>query len=230
MPLYLIVRIGSNQLASRACKWWCRFILTVSFCPLKIVNGENLVKTAPVIFTANHSSYIDAIVSIAFSPIGTRFVTKKELMSAPFLRTFMHKLDYMPVDRVDFSKGVENTKNIEQALREGCSVLIFPEGTFSYAAGLRPFRLGAFKIAAETNTAITPVAIKGTRGILRDGDRLLRPRRITVTVSAPMHAKGAEWRDITQFRNEVRAEIAKYCGEPSLDYIAAQTIAPKRKQ
>ena len=228
LPLYVIVRFGSSLRAEKACQSWARWILTLACCPLKIVDEQHLQQDTPVIFAANHASYVDAIVTLAVAPIGTRFVAKRELLVAPIIRTFMSKLNFMAVDRVDFSKGVEDTKNIEQTLRDGSSVFIFPEGTFSYAAGLRPFRLGAFKIAAETDSAIVPIAIKGTRGILRGEEKLVRPGRITVTVSAPVKAINVEWQSITRFRDEVRIEIARHCGEPSLDYIAAQTIAPRR--
>src|SRR5207249_4240069 len=97
----------------------------------------------------------------------------------------------------------------------------------SYASGLRPFRLGAFKTAAETNVPICPIALKGTRFILRDDEKLMCPGKVTVTICESVMPQGSEWQDVTDLRNKVRAEIAKYCGEPSLDYIAAQAVAPK---
>ena len=90
---------------------------------------------------------------------------------------------------------------------------------------MRPFRLGAFKVATETNVPICPIALYGTRYILRGDEKLLRPARITVTVCDPISPIGAEWQDVTRLRDTVRAEIAKYCGEPLLDFIAAQRVA-----
>ena len=84
-------------------------------------------------------------------PINMRAVAKKELFHAPLIRTLLLKLDYLRVDRLDLSKGLEDTKRIEGVLNSGKPILIFPEGTFGYAAGLRPFRLGAFKIATESH-------------------------------------------------------------------------------
>ena len=118
---------------------------------------------------------------------------------------------------------------MEQAVKSGESIFIFPEGTFAYAAGLRPFRLGAFKTAAETGTPICPVAIKGARLILREENRLMRPGALTVTVLDAIQPKGTEWQDVTQLRQEARMAIAAHCGEPSLDFIAAQSVAVKVK-
>ena len=106
-----------------------------------------------MIFAVNHASYIDAVSMLAVLPIGTRFVAKKELFATPILRTFVNKLHCLSMDRLDLSKGLEGTKNMEYALKSGHSVLIFPEGTFGYSAGLRPFRLGAFKVAVDATSA-----------------------------------------------------------------------------
>jgi 1-acyl-sn-glycerol-3-phosphate acyltransferase len=55
---------------------------------------------------------------------------------------------------------------VTQALRGGRSLVFFPEGTFLRPPGVLPFRLGAFKAAAEARCPVVPVAIRGTRAIL----------------------------------------------------------------
>ena len=67
-------------------------------------------------FTSNHASYFDAIVMLACLPPNTRFVAKRELFDAPVSRTIMRKLDYLAVDRMDLSKGLEATKQIEKMI------------------------------------------------------------------------------------------------------------------
>lgn len=225
--LYAAVRFASHAFAQKLCRYWCIFILYAIGCPIKRMGEENLRIAHPVIYAANHMSYLDAIVAIAIVPAGTRFIGKKELLSVPLLRTFIHKLDFLPVDRMDLSKGLEDARHIEATLKSGHSIFIFPEGTFSYATGLRPFRMGAFKVAAEASIPICPIALFGTRTILRGDEKLMRPARITVTVCPLIYPHGVEWKDVTALRNEVRAAIAAHCGEPLLDFIAAQTVAVK---
>jgi fatty-acyl-CoA synthase len=229
IPVYIMMLVTKSHTAEKICRLWMKFLIFFSFCPRKIIGTENLTKTSPVIYAANHASYLDSLIILSLIPAGTYFVVKKELFSVPILRTFMHKLNYLAVDRADLSKGIEDTKQIEKILQQGHSIIIFPEGTFGYGAGLRPFRLGAFKIAVETNTAICPIALKGTRYILRDDEKMLQPGSLQVTISEPIKAEGNEWKDVTKLRQDVRSEIAKYCGEPSLDFIAAETVAPKSR-
>lgn len=227
IPMYFLVLFSSPSFSAKACRLWAKFLIKAALCPMKVIHSENLTAVSPVIFAANHASYVDAVVMLALLPANTRFVGKKELFATPIIRTFMRKLNCLSVDRIDLSKGLEDTRNIEHALKEGNSILIFPEGTFGYASGLRPFRLGAFKIAAETNVPVCPVALQGTRSVLRNDDKLMWPGFIHVTVCETMMPVSAEWQDVTYLRNSVRSEIAKYCGEGTLDYIAAQTIASK---
>ncbi|OGT36544.1 MAG: hypothetical protein A3F12_07010 [Gammaproteobacteria bacterium RIFCSPHIGHO2_12_FULL_38_14] len=230
LPVYFFVLLASPQWARTICVFWVKCLRILAFCPLKIIYPENFTKTSPVIFVANHASYMDALLVLEVLPKNTRFVGKKELFSTPIIRTFVKKLKCLPVDRMDISQGVQETDQIKKALKAGDSVLIFPEGTFGYASGLRPFRLGAFKIAVDANCSIVPFAIKGTRAVLRSGEFLFKPHSITVTACEPIKAKGSEWQDVTALRQEARAEISKYCGEPSLDYIAAQKIAPHARE
>ncbi|MBX3708356.1 MAG: AMP-binding protein [Gammaproteobacteria bacterium] len=229
-PMFLLVKYSSRDMAAKSVRSWAKWILRFALCPIKIVGANKLAQDLPVIFASNHASYIDSIVMVSILPINTRIVVKKELMHMPLVRTVMQKLEYLGVDRMDLSKGLEDTKRIQDILTAGHPILIFPEGTFGYPSGLRPFRLGAFKISAETNTSICPVALKGTRYILRDDEKLMRPKRVVVTICDLIQPVGAEWEHVTQLRNLVRAEIVKHCGEPSLDFIAAQTVAPKWRQ
>lgn len=227
LPLYILVRLSSAEFATKACRIWAKLIAILAFCPIKVIGKEKLEKMSPAIYAVNHASYIDSIILLAIVPPHTRFVGKKELFSIPIIRTFMKKLNYLGVDRMDLSKGIEDTKHIEDVLKGKHSILIFPEGTFGYSSGLRPFRLGAFKIASEAKVPIYPIALQGTRTILRDDEKLAWPGLVTVTICDPIMPTGSEWQDVTQLRQAVRAEIAKYCGEPSLDFIAAQTVALK---
>ncbi len=230
LPTYLFVLISNDHFARKACKYWAKLVLFLGLCPVKTVGKAYLYQSQPLIFASNHASYIDAIVMLSILPLNARFVAKKELFDLPLLGGVLNKLGFIALDRTDLPRGLENTQKINAELHHGNSILIFPEGTFGYAFGLRPFRMGAFKISVETSVPVCPIALKGTRIILRDVEMLMRPGRITVTVCPPIKPEGKEWRDVTQLCNAVRVEIAKYCGEPSLDFIAAQTVAASRKK
>ena len=227
LPVYLLSYLVSAKTIAKMMRTGARFLLLASVSPLRINGTEHFAKDQSVIYAANHASYMDAMIALAIMPPETRLVAKKELFSVPVIGRMMRKMGYLSVDRTNLPRGLEDTVEIEIALKSGHSILIFPEGTFGYAAGLRPFRLGAFKIAAEASVPVVPVAIRGARKMLRDGSWLMRPNRIRVTVCDPVMPAGNEWQDITKLRQTVRAKVAQYCGETSLDLIAAHTVAPR---
>ena len=68
---------------------------------------------------------------------------------------------------------------------------------------------------------IVPVAIKGSRQILRGDARLLWPGEVTVTFSPKILPQGNDWAAVSQLKTKTRTEIAKHCGEYPIDLIAA---------
>ncbi|HEY6548366.1 MAG TPA: lysophospholipid acyltransferase family protein, partial [Vicinamibacteria bacterium] len=124
-------------------------------------------------------------------------------------------------------QGVQDASLVQRAVSSGEKVLIFPEGTFTAAAGLRPFRLGAFKTAVETGTPIVPMALQGTRQVMR-GDRFLPvPGRVTLWIGEPIAPEGEGWRAIVTLRDKVAVAIAAHCGEPRLDMVAGGPERPE---
>jgi 1-acyl-sn-glycerol-3-phosphate acyltransferase len=111
---------------------------------------------------------------------------------------------------------VQDTAAAVRAVRDGQGLVVYPEGTFRRTAGLRPFKLGGFLIAAKAGVPLLPVTIRGTRSILRDGQQVPRPGRVSIAIGAPLISQGEEWNAALKLRDETRAEILRGCGEPDL--------------
>jgi 1-acyl-sn-glycerol-3-phosphate acyltransferase len=107
------------------------------------------------------------------------------------------------------------------ALARGRSLVLFPEGTFSRASGVRPFKLGAFKLAAETGIPVVPLALAGTRRLLRDGTWIPRRVPISLEVGAPIAVEGS-FAAIVLAKEQAADDIARRAGEPRLDLVSAE--------
>ena len=94
--------------------------------------------------------------------------------------------------------------------------MFFPEGTFDRRAGLKPFRSGAFAVAAQAGVPVMPVAIHGARTVFRDQAWLPRHSAVRLTFSAAVRPAGNDWRAIVQLRDTVRESILRHCGEPDI--------------
>lgn len=217
LPAALLVLLLPQKIASIVSKGWAKLLCFLTFMPIKIVGKDNLLQSQNCIYACNHASYIDSAILMAYLPAGTRFVAKSELFNLFLFNKLLLKLNYIPVDRTDFSKGIEDTSKIKSVLDEGHSIIIFPEGTFASHAGLLPFKLGAFKIAAEANKNMIPLSLAGTRHILRGDEILFSWGRITLTISPMIKPLGTSWQELLQFKDQVRNQIAGHTGEKKLE-------------
>jgi 1-acyl-sn-glycerol-3-phosphate acyltransferase len=94
---------------------------------------------------------------------------------------------------------------------------MFPEGTFRRAPGLLPFKLGAFIVAAHTGAPIIPVALVGTRSLLRAGEWLPRRCEIVITIGTPITSIEHDWDAALALRDAARRVILASVSEPDAE-------------
>jgi 1-acyl-sn-glycerol-3-phosphate acyltransferase len=194
-----------------------RLFLWLTGTPLTVSGLEHVPRGTPCVLVANHASYLDGLVLMAALPEPLGFVAKRELLEPFIPRVYLQRLGTEFVERFAAHESVQDARRLEVALRAGRALVFFPEGTFTRSPGLMPFRMGAFIVAANTGIPVVPVAICGTRSILRDGQWWPRRGAITITFGAPL-LPGADAPDTftaaVVLRDAARAHILRHCGEP----------------
>jgi fatty-acyl-CoA synthase len=224
----LVLLAPTARIADRVVRLWCRVILALAGCDIRMEGQAHLTGARPAVLAANHSSYLDVVVLLAALPVDFRFVAKRELLRAAVVGSVIRRAGHLTVERAAGPQSVADAERVTAALRRGISVLVFPEGTFVRSGGILPFRLGAFKSAVETGCPVIPVTIRGTREILPADDWLPRPGPVTVAVSPPVKSSGSGWTDIVRLRDEVREEIARRSGERLVGTRPSGSPAPSR--
>jgi 1-acyl-sn-glycerol-3-phosphate acyltransferase len=172
---------------------------------------------ANAVIVSNHASYIDGLALAAALPGELCFVAKHELVRQPIARLALRALGTLFVERDDIEQGIEDIRHAAETARSGKRLVFFPEGTLTRAPGLMPFKLGAFAVATSAGVPIIPVAIRGTRSILRGDQWFPRPGRIIVTIAAAIAPQGITLAEAARVRDAVRAIVLKGCGEPDLE-------------
>lgn len=200
-----------------------RLLARATGIPLAVNGLENLPPAEkPCLFVANHASYLDSPVLFATLPRRFSFVAKKELRSNPLAKLFLDRIDTEYVERFDAQRGAEDFQRLADRSRAGQSLCFFPEGTFTRAPGLLPFHMGAFAAAAEAGALVVPLAIRGTRSVLRANSWLPHQGALTVTIGQAIDPasltgeKGDSWSVGIRLRDAAREQILRYCGEPDL--------------
>ncbi|MCX7141521.1 MAG: AMP-binding protein [Proteobacteria bacterium] len=185
--------------------------------PLVVQGLEHIPASGPVVVAANHASYLDGLILLAaLRERGFSFAAKRELRESPLPRLFLQAIGTDFVERADMRQGVEDASRMAASVRAGRSPIFFAEGTFTRNAGLLPFRMGAFVIAAQTGVPLVPVTIRGARSVLRDGSWFARRGAIVVSIAPPLLPQGSDWNAAVALRAAARAEILRGCGEPDL--------------
>ena len=189
-------------------RWWARGVLLGSFLPFRVQRRGNLRKDRQYIFCPNHFSYLD-IPTMGLNPVNTLFVGKNDMEKIP-LFGFMYRKLHITVDRSKLKSRGETLKKTLQALDEGKSLVIYPEGGITSAKppGMGPFKDGAFRAAIEKQIPIVPVTIPHNWIILPDGDFLVHWGLITVIFHEPIETKGLTLDDISTLKETVRSTIA----------------------
>ena len=189
------------------------------------INGlDNLPPASePCVYVSNHASYLDSYALLAAMPRGFSFVAKKELRNKLSVRLLLGRLQAEYVERFDKEKGLIDAQRIAKAAQRQQSLFFFPEGTFTRAPGLQKFYMGAFVTAAQANIPIVPIAIRGTRSMLRSRSWFPRRGRITISVGEvispgqlPETAQSDTWHMSLALRDQARQYILRHCGEPDL--------------
>jgi len=209
--------LPSVALRRRAAREWARSAIALSGIRVRVEGLERLPPSSAVVVVANHASYVDSILLTAALPPRFGYAAKRELAAAALLGSLLRRLGAVFVERADAAGGVEDTAMLEAHARAGEPLVVFPEGTFRRAPGLLPFKLGAFVVAAHTSTPVIPVALVGTRSLLRLGQWLPRRSEIVIMVGAPIVPSEHDWAAALALRDAARRAILARVPEPDTD-------------
>ncbi len=227
VPAWVVVQfIKDHQKAGRFTSSALKRLFALVGCDVRVVGKEYMETPGAKIYASNHTSYFDVLPLMLGLGVPYRFVAKMEVGRMPFIGTFLKQMGHLEFDRTDPESRLRQADEMEEFLRNGESVFVFPEGTFTSEDGVRPFQLGAFKAAVATGAPIIPVSLAGTRRFLRDGTYLPRPTSVTITLSPPIYPRtaantsnsddSAGWHELIRLRDATREAIVRHSGEPLL--------------
>ncbi|MCX4239869.1 AMP-binding protein [Paraliomyxa miuraensis] len=219
----LVARLCPTPASSRRlARWEARAALWLTGLRPR-VTGLARIPEGGAILCANHCGYLDFLICTAALPTHLRFVIKGELRSNRFLGPVLERMGHVFIDRHSAVRSQVALEEVVALLGRRERVMLFPEGTFSSDVGMRPFKLGTFRLACETGSPVVPVVLRGSRKALRDGTWLPRHVPIEVEVLEPMRGEGTTIADIVRLRDRCADAIATHIDEPRL-YAADITI------
>jgi fatty-acyl-CoA synthase len=222
IPSWAMVRtIKDYKAAGRFTSAALKVLFALTFIRVKVVGKEYMDTPGAKVYASNHASYFDVLPLMMGLGVPYRFVAKSEVNQMPFIGGFLNQMGHLSFDRLDAASRLKQVHMMEDCMRKGDSIFVFPEGTFVPDDGVRPFQLGGFNAAVATGTPVVPVSLAGTRKFLRDRTFLPRPTSVTITLSPPIYPEKAgndpeHLQEIVRLRDLAREAIARHSGEPLL--------------
>jgi 1-acyl-sn-glycerol-3-phosphate acyltransferase len=192
-----------------------RLLRLLAMVPLEVIGRERLpAPRASFIVASNHQSYLDAMTLIEAIGRPIAFIAKRELAANPLVRLPLARLGTVFVERFDLLRSTADAERFGAALQQHKILGFFPEGTFRDEPGLLPFRMGAFIASAQAGVPLVPVALRGTRELMRGRHFFPHPGRAQVEIGAPLAPAGSDWESAVRLRDATRAFVLSRAGEP----------------
>ncbi len=207
-------------LPTRPSRWtFVRFMARTALRLMRIgltVSGTEHFTREGCVVVVNHSSYSDVLVLSAVLPGEPVFVAKAELAEQIVAGPFLRKLGAVFAERTVAEEGLKEVDSFRKPVERGDRLVFFPEGTFFRIPGLLPFRLGGFAVASAANAPVLPIALRGTRSVLRGEQWFPRHGAVSVRVLEPIAPTGKDFAAAIDMRDRARAAILEQCGEPDI--------------
>lgn len=153
---------GSIERADELLVGWSEDIFRYGSATLSVSGRQALRSGRSYVVMSNHGSMTDIPALIATFPGSLRMVTKEELMRVPIWGRAMRASGFIPIDRADRKRAIEQLEVAKQRLASGIAVWISPEGTRSRDGKLGPFKKGGFHLATQLGAEIVPAYVEGT--------------------------------------------------------------------
>lgn len=150
----------------------CSGMLRAAGTTLEIRGEENLPKEGPVVYMATHKGLFDSPIMAHIVNEPVIFIGKEETKKMPIISKWFDAMGCIYLARDDMKKSLQAILDGIKELKEGQSIVIFPEGTRSRGEEMGEFKAGSFKLATKANVPIVPIAIQNSHKILEEKGRI----------------------------------------------------------
>lgn len=191
----------------KVAKIWGKILLMISNTKVQVIGKENILQGKPQVFMANHQSDFDILITLAYVPGQFRWIAKKELFAIPVFGRAMKGAGYIEIDRQNHEKALLSLDQAALRIREGKSVMTFPEGTRSRDGEIKAFKQGTFYLAIQSGVPIVPISIIGSGDIMPKGSLKIKPGKIKLVIDKPIDVKGYTLENRQQLIDRVRQII-----------------------
>ena len=194
-----------GNLAHKCAQTWSWLILATTSVSVQVKGLDQLDPKQSYVFVSNHQSIYDFPILITSIPFQLRILAKSSLRAFPVLGWHLQYTGHLLIDRA--RAGRATLASIASLMARGHSLILFPEGTRSIDGEVLRFKPGIFSLAIEANLPVVPVAVIGSRHVMRKGRLMTCPGNVELVVHQPLSTVGLGRSDARGFSARVHEII-----------------------
>ena len=199
------VLFGRNVSFQISAHKWAHSIVKNANISIEVIGKEHLSEKA--VYIVNHRSSADIYVLLDIMPKKSVFVYKQELLNHPLIGIALRMSPYIPVDRSSVKASAMSILKAKSTLQSGQSIIIFPEGTWSYPPhDILPFKQGSLLIASTSGVPIIPIVMVGTETIAGPDGLCIHSGKVKVHIGKP-HLPESHGKDQAEYLRNIMQEM-----------------------
>jgi len=189
---------------------WARMLLWITSVKVEVIGQQNVLRGRPQVFMANHQSGFDILIVLAYLDTYFAWIAKQELFNIPVFGHALAKTGSIAIDRKNFVRAMRSIHDAARRIREGKSVMTFPEGTRSMDGQIHPFKKGVFHLALQAGVPIVPVTIIGSGEIMLTKSLRVHPGKVILVIDKPIDVTGYTEETVDELLNRVYDVVASH--------------------
>jgi 1-acyl-sn-glycerol-3-phosphate acyltransferases len=188
-------------------KMWSILICFFLLIPVKVKGREKVKKRTSYVFVSNHQGAFDIFLIYGFLGRNFKWMMKKSLRKLPFVGKACESAGHIFVDRSGPKKILQTIKQARGSLKDGISLVVFPEGARTFTGHMGYFKKGAFQLADDLQLAVVPLTIDGSFEVLSRTGKWVSPHKMILTIHDPILPKGKGMENIKETMAEAYAAV-----------------------
>ena len=204
---------------------WSRLMCIISLCPVKVIGREKINPKKSYIFVANHQGAYDIFLIYGYLGQPIKWVMKQSLRKIPLVGKACEVAGFIFVDNSSLKAATKTIHDAEKRLKNGASIVIFPEGSRSKTGKMNRFKRGAYQMAMDLKLPIVPVTINGSYEVLPIGTVLTNPHKMELIIHDPIPVDEIQ----IENRHDIASQVSNLLNQ-SKEIIESGLWEPYRNQ
>lgn len=194
-------------------KWLCRMFLRSFFIRVKMIGREKIDPDKTYIFMSNHVNIFDVFLLYGYIPNFARGVELDSHFTWPLWGKVITRFGNIPISQKYVQSALDSLSRAEEAIKNGTSIIILPEGHRTKDGKMIPFMRGPFLLAKRAKADIVPTAMIGAFEIKRVKHWLVKPGMLKFVIGDVISYEHYKDFSTHKLRDEVRDRIQNLIDE-----------------